>query len=346
VISHAILAYNHGRKTGLADGIVITPSHNPPDEGGFKYNGSNGGPADIGATSWIESTANELLSRKLEGVERIPYARALKSPCVHPHDYVSPYVADPTNIVDLDAIRVSGVQIGIDPLGGAAVHYWGPIIDRYKIAASVVNDAIGPTFRFMHVDHDGEIRMDCSSPHAMAGLAAMRQKFDIALANDTDADRHGVVCPSVGLMNPNCYLSAAIAYLYSNRPAWRGDSAVAKTNVLSSMIDKLAAKLGRKLVEVPVGFKWLSAGLSNGSLGFAGEESAGATFQRRVGSVWTHGQGWVDYGPSCCGNYREHWSGSASILRECHQRSGKVLSSKDRYIGIGLTKDIDSESFS
>ncbi|MES2294380.1 MAG: phosphoglucomutase (alpha-D-glucose-1,6-bisphosphate-dependent) [Pseudomonadota bacterium] len=287
VISHAILTYNHGRKTGLADGIVITPSHNPPDEGGFKYNGPNGGAADVGATSWIESTANELLSRKLDGVERIPYARALKSPCVHPHDYVSSYVADLTNIVDLDAIRLSGVRIGIDPLGGAAVHYWGPIIDRYKIAASVVNDAVDPTFRFMNVDHDGKIRMDCSSPYAMAGLVAMRQKFDIAFANDTDADRHGIVCPSAGLMNPNCYLSAAIAYLYSNRSGWSSGSAVGKTIVSSSMIDRLAAKLGRKLVEVPVGFKWFSAGLNDGSLGFAGEESAGATFLKHDGSAWT-----------------------------------------------------------
>jgi len=287
VISHSILAYNRGRKTGLADGIVITPSHNPPEEGGFKYNGPNGGPADVSATSWIESAANEFLSLKLEGVQRIPHVRALKSPCVHVHDYVSPYVADLANVIDFDAIRIAGVRIGIDPLGGAAVHYWGPIIDRYKIAASVVNDAVDPTFRFMHVDHDGKIRMDCSSPFAMAGLIAIREKYDVSFGNDTDADRHGIVCPSVGLMNPNCFLSAAIAYLYTHRPGWPGDSAVGKTIVSSSMIDRLVAKLGRKLVEVPVGFKWFSAGLSNGSLGFAGEESAGASFQRRDGSVWT-----------------------------------------------------------
>ncbi len=287
VISHAILTYNRGRKIGLADGVVISPSHNPPDEGGFKYNSTNGGPADIDATSQIGKIANEFLSNKLAGIGRIPYARARKAACVHPHNYLSSYVADLANVVDLEAIRSAGVRIGIDPLGGAAVHYWGPIIERYKIAATVVNDAVDPAFRFMDVDHDGKIRMDCSSPYAMAHLIAMRGTFDIAFANDTDADRHGIVCPSGGLMNPNSYLSAAIAYLCSNRPGWRGDSAVGKTIVSSGMIDRVAAKLKRRLIEMPVGFKWFSAGLSDGSLGFAGEESAGASFLRHDGAAWT-----------------------------------------------------------
>ncbi len=287
VISHAILTYNRGRKTGLADGIVISPSHNPPDEGGFKYNPANGGPADVDVTGWIEKTANEFLADKLAGVIRIPYDRARKAACVHAHDFIAPYVADLANVVDMEAIRAAGVRIGIDPLGGAAVQYWQPIIERYKIAATVVNDAVDPTFRFMTVDWDGKVRMDCSSPYAMERLVAMRGKFDIAFANDTDADRHGIVCPSSGLMNPNYYLAAAISYLYANRPQWRGDSAVGKTVVSSAMIDRVTAKLGRKLVEVPVGFKWFSAGLIDGSLGFGGEESAGASFLRRDGSVWT-----------------------------------------------------------
>lgn len=287
VISHAILAYNRGRKTGLADGIVISPSHNPPDEGGFKYNPANGGPADVDVTGWIEKAANAFLANKLEGVARIPYKRARRAACVHEHDYITPYVADLANVVDLDAIRAAGVRIGIDPLGGAAVHYWQPIIDRYGIAATVVNDAVDPTFRFMTVDWDGRVRMDCSSPDAMTRLIAMGDTFDVAFANDTDADRHGIVCPSTGLMKPNAYLAAAIAYLYANRPGWRGDSAVGKTVVSSGMIDRVAAKLGRRLVETPVGFKWFSSGLMDGSLGFGGEESAGASFLRRDGSVWT-----------------------------------------------------------
>jgi len=287
VISHAILSYNGGRETGLADGIVISPSHNPPEDGGFKYNPPNGGPADVDVTRWIERVANEFLLNKLDGVTRITYERARKAPCVHAHDYITPYVADLGNVVDLDAVRAAGVSIGIDPLGGAAVQYWQPIIERYGIAASVVNTAIDPTFRFMTVDWDGKVRMDCSSPDAMAPLIAMRDRFDIAFANDTDADRHGIVCPSGGLMNPNTYLAAAIAYLCAHRPAWRGDSAVGKTAVSSGMIDRVAAKLGRKLFEAPVGFKWFSAGLIDGSLAFGGEESAGASFLRRDGTVWT-----------------------------------------------------------
>jgi phosphoglucomutase len=287
VISHAILSYNLGRKTGLADGIVISPSHNPPDEGGFKYNPANGGPADVDVTDWIERAANELLVKKLDGVTRIPYERARKAACIHLHDYITPYVADLADVVDLEAIRAAGVRIGIDPLGGAAVQYWQPIIERYKLAATVVNDAIDPTFRFMTVDWDGKIRMDCSSPYAMTRLIELQDKFDIAFANDTDADRHGIVCPSGGLMNPNCFLAAAISYLCANRPEWRRASSIGKTVVSSSMIDRVAAKLGRRLIEVPVGFKWFSSGLIDGSLAFGGEESAGASFLRRGGAVWT-----------------------------------------------------------
>ncbi len=285
-ISHAILTYNKGRTAGLADGIVISPSHNPPDEGGFKYNPANGGPADVDITGWVQKTANDFLTNKLAGVQRIPFEQAIKAQCVHLHDYVAAYVSDLANVVDMDAIRAAGVTIGIDPLGGAAVHYWAPIIERYKLAATVVNDAVDPTFRFMSLDWDGKIRMDCSSPYAMRRLIAMRDKFDVAFANDTDADRHGIVCPS-GLMNPNHYLAAAIAYLYANRPGWRADSAVGKTVVSSGMIDRVATKLGRRLVEVPVGFKWFTPGLMDGTLGLGGEESAGASFLRRDGSVWT-----------------------------------------------------------
>jgi phosphoglucomutase len=287
VISYAILTYNKGRKSGLADGIVITPSHNPPDEGGFKYNPTNGGPADVDITGWIQKTANDLIENDLAGVKRMPFERALKADCVHKYDYVTPYVADLQNIVDMQAIQKAGVKIGIDPLGGAAVHYWQPIIERYKIDATVVNDAVDPTFRFMTLDWDGKVRMDCSSPYAMQRLIAIKDKFDIAFANDTDSDRHGIVCPSSGLMNPNCYLAAMIAYLTENRPHWRKDAAIGKTVVSSGMIDKVAAKQGRKLYEVPVGFKWFSAGLIDGSLAFGGEESAGASFLRRDGAVWT-----------------------------------------------------------
>jgi len=287
VISHAILTYNRDRSDGLADGIVISPSHNPPEDGGFKYNPTNGGPADKDVTGWIEKTANALIEAGLSGVKRIPYARARKTACVHAHDYITPYVADLANIVDMDAIRASGVRIGIDPLGGAAVHYWQPLIERYKLNASIVNETVDQTFRFMTVDWDGNIRMDCSSPYAMASLIALRDKFDIAFANDTDADRHGIVTPSGGLMNPNYFLASAIAYLTANRPEWSPAGAIGKTAVSSGMIDRVVAKQGRKLVEVPVGFKWFSAGLIDGSLVFGGEESAGASFVRRDGSVWT-----------------------------------------------------------
>jgi phosphoglucomutase len=287
VISHAILGYNRGREAGLADGIVITPSHNPPADGGFKYNAPNGGPADTDATTWIERTANELLAHNLTGVRRMPYERALKSPCIYRHDFITPYVADLAAIVDMETIRSSGVAIGIDPLGGAAVHLWEPIIDRYRISATVVNTAIDPTFRFMTDDWDGKIRMDCSSPYAMTGLIALREKFDVAFASDTDADRHGIVARSSGLMNPNHYLAVAIAYLWGNRPDWSSTCAVGKTVVSSALIDRVAKKINRKLVEVPVGFKWFVDGLHDGSLGFGGEESAGASFLRRDGTVWS-----------------------------------------------------------
>ena len=266
---------------------MITPSHNPPDEGGFKYNPANGGPADVDITGFIEKAANQFLAQKLTGVVRIPYERARKSASIKPYDYISPYVEDLANIVDMEAIRSAGIRIGIDPLGGAAVRYWQPIIERYKLSATVVNDAVDPTFRFMTLDWDGKIRMDCSSGYAMTKLIALRDKFDIAFANDTDADRHGIVCPSGGLMHPNEFLAAAIAYLCANRTGWRGDSAIGKTVVSSAMIDRVTAKLGRKLIEVPVGFKWFSAGLIDGSLAFGGEESAGASFLRRDGTVWT-----------------------------------------------------------
>ena len=287
VISHAILTYNNGRKAGLADGVVISPSHNPPEDGGFKYNPANGGPADVDVTGWIERTANEIFEGKLSRVKRIPLQRADKASCIHRYDYVAPYVTDLVNVVDLDLIRGSGVRIGIDPLGGAAVHYWEPIIEHYKIAATVVSDVVDPTFRFMTVDWDGKIRMDCSSPYAMERLVALRGQFDIAFANDTDADRHGIVSRSGGLMNPNHYLSTAIFHLFGQRSNWPARSAIGKTIVSSAIIDRVAGKLGRKLIEVPVGFKWFSAGLIDATLGFGGEESAGASFLRRDGSVWT-----------------------------------------------------------
>jgi phosphoglucomutase len=287
VISHAILTTNKGRGKALADGVVVTPSHNPPEDGGFKYNPPNGGPADTDITSGIERAANRFLEEGLRGVKRIPYDRARKASCVHRHDYITPYVAGLTDVVDMEAIRAAGVKIGIDPLGGAAVRYWQPIIERYRLDASIVSDAVDPTFRFMTVDWDGKIRMDCSSPYAMARLIGLRDKFDVAFANDTDADRHGIVTRSSGLMNPNHYLAAAIAYLFEHRPHWGERCAVGKTIVSSAIIDRVAKKLGRRLVETPVGFKWFVDGLSDGAFGFAGEESAGASFLRRDGSVWT-----------------------------------------------------------
>jgi phosphoglucomutase len=286
-VSHAILGFNAKRKSGLADGVVITPSHNPPDTGGFKYNPPSGGPADVEITEFIEKTANELIAAKLEGMRRMPYIKALKSACVHKYNYVVSYVSDLFNIIDLDTIRGSGVRIGIDPLGGASVGYWPAIIDRYELSASVVNTKVDPRFGFMTVDWDGKIRMDCSSRYAMTRLVGLRDTFDIAFANDTDADRHGIVCPSAGLMQPNDFLVASISYLFDKRKSWSADCAVGKTVVSSAMIDRVARQLKRKLVETPVGFKWFTADLLSGRLGFGGEESAGASFLRMGGSTWT-----------------------------------------------------------
>jgi phosphoglucomutase len=286
-ISHAILTYNRRRATGLADGIVITPSHNPPRDGGFKYNPPNGGPAESGVTGWIEARANELLEKSLQGVNRIPFERALRASTTHRHNYLDTYTRDLGNVIDMDAIRGAKISLGVDPLGGAGVHYWAPIAERYGLNLTVVNDAVDPTFRFMSVDWDGQIRMDPSSPYAMQPLIGLKDRFEIAFACDTDHDRHGIVTKSAGLLPPNHYLSAAIFYLFEHRPHWREQAAVGKTLVSSQMIDRVAAKLGRKLYEVPVGFKWFVDGLLDGSLGFVGEESAGASFVRMDGSVWT-----------------------------------------------------------
>jgi phosphoglucomutase len=286
-LSNAILKYNSGRKSGLADGVVITPSHNPPEDGGFKYNPPNGGPADTGATKWIETRANEMLAAGLRDVRRCTYAKALAAPATHRHDYITEYVDDLGAVVDLEAVRDARLSLGADPLGGAGVAYWSRIAERYGLSITVQHDHPDPTFRFMSVDWDGKIRMDCSSPYAMAGLIAMKERFDLAFACDTDHDRHGIVTRSAGLLNPNHYLAAAISYLYPNRPHWRPDAGVGKTLVSSGIIDKVAAGIGRHLVEVPVGFKWFVDGLLDGSLGFGGEESAGASFLRRDGSVWT-----------------------------------------------------------
>ena len=287
VISHAILRYNQGRQSGLADGIVITPSHNPPEDGGFKYNPPHGGPADTRITHWIEEQANVLLLDGLRGVSRIPYGQARRAPTIHRHDYVGAFVGDLKAVLDMDAISNSKLHIGVDPLGGAGVAYWLPIAESYGLDVTVINGTVDPTFRFMTVDWDGKIRMDCSSPYAMAGLIAMKERFDVALANDTDNDRHGIVSRSGGLLNPNHYLAVAISYLFSQRDGWPKNAAVGKTVVSSSMIDRVTHRLGRRLVEVPVGFKWFVGGLLDGSLGFGGEESAGASFLRRDGTVWS-----------------------------------------------------------
>jgi len=287
VVSRAILSYNHGRTEHLADGVVITPSHNPPQDGGFKYNPPNGGPADGDVTGVIEKEANAMLAAGLAGVKRATLAKALASDLVKRHDYITPYVADLASVLDMDAIRSSGVKIGIDPLGGAAVHYWAPIIEKYRIDATIVNELVDATFRFTPQDWDGKIRMDCSSPYAMAKLIDLKSKFDVAFANDTDADRHGIVARSSGLMNPNHYLATAIDYLFRHRPEWSAQAAIGKTMVSSSVIDRVAARLNRKMVEVPVGFKWFVDGLIGGAFGFVGEESAGASFVKRDGSVWT-----------------------------------------------------------
>ena len=287
VLSHAILTHNRQKKTGLADGIVITPSHNPPEDGGFKYNPPDGGPADTTVTRWIADRANALLEGGLRDVRRITLEKALKSSTTHKHDYATAYIDDLSAVVDLDAIRGARLSIGVDPLGGAGVAYWSRIAERYGLPLTVVNKLVDPTFRFMTLDWDGQIRMDCSSPYAMAALISLKDRFDVAFACDTDHDRHGIVTRSAGLLNPNHYLAVAISYLFRNRPEWPSKASVGKTLVSSGMIDRVAARLGRKLVEVPVGFKWFVEGLLDGSLGFGGEESAGASFLRRDGTVWT-----------------------------------------------------------
>ena len=286
-VSHAILAYNRGRTSGFADGIVVTPSHNPPEDGGFKYNPPNGGPADTSATGWVQDRANALLAGDLREVRRIPLARARRAATTHPHDYLDAYVADLPNVIDLVAIRGASISLGADPLGGAGVAYWGEIAARYSLPITVVSNDVDPTFRFMSLDWDGRIRMDCSSPYAMQRLIGLRDRFDVAWACDTDHDRHGVVARSSGLLNPNHYLSVAISYLFAHRPGWSATAGIGKTIVSSSMINRVAARIGRPLLEVPVGFKWFVDGLMAGSLGFVGEESAGATFLRRDGTVWT-----------------------------------------------------------
>lgn len=287
VISHAILTYNRGRRKGFADGVVITPSHNPPEDGGFKYNPPEGGPADTDITKIIEDRANAIIAQKDKNIRRMPFEKAIKSEFIREHDYVTPYVEDLRNVVDMEAITGAGLKIGADPLGGASVDFWDPIAESYKLSLEVVNRIIDPTFSFMTVDHDGKIRMDCSSPYAMAGLIQLKDRYDIAFGNDTDVDRHGIVTKGAGLMHPNHYLSSAIHYLFRNRQGWRKDAAVGKTLVSTSMIDRVAVDLDRRLFEVPVGFKWFVPGLIDGSYGFGGEESAGASFLRRDGTVWT-----------------------------------------------------------
>jgi len=287
LISFAILTYNRGRRAGLADGVVITPSHNPPEDGGFKYNPPEGGPADASVTQAIEERANAILAEGLSSVLRIPLERARSADTVREHDYIEPYVADLADVLDLGIIAAAGLRIGADPMGGSAIDVWDPLAERYGLDIEVVNRTVDPTFSFMPLDRDGRIRMDCSSPHAMAGLIGLRERFDIAFGNDTDSDRHGIVTPSGGLMNPNHFLAAGVWHLFQNRPQWSKDAAVGKTLVSSAMLDRVAAALGRAVCEVPVGFKWFVAGLLDGSFAFAGEESAGASFVRKDGRVWT-----------------------------------------------------------
>jgi phosphoglucomutase len=287
VISHAILTHNRGRRTGLADGVVITPSHNPPDDGGFKYNPPNGGPAETDVTDWIQATANQFLESTLQGIKRIPFEQALRASTTHRHDFLRSYISDLANVIDMDSIRGAKVNMGVDPLGGAGVHYWARIADQYKLDLTVVNELVDPTFRFMTVDWDGQIRMDPSSSYAMTNLIGLKDRFDIAFACDTDHDRHGIVTRDAGLLQPNHYLAVAIYYLFQHRPKWNNAAAIGKTMVSSQMIDRVTAKLGRELYEVPVGFKWFVDGLLEGTLGFAGEESAGASFLRLDGTVWT-----------------------------------------------------------
>ncbi len=287
VVSHAILTYNRRRTSGFADGIVITPSHNPPEDGGIKYNPPQGGPADTAVTKWIEDRANALLATDLQGVKRLSYDQARHASTTHLHDFLGIYIGDLAQVIDMDMLRAAGLKLGIDPLGGSSVAYWEPIAERYGLNIEIVNPSVDPTFRFMPLDHDGKIRMDCSSPYAMKNLIALKDRFDVACGNDADSDRHGIVTRTAGLMNPNHYLAVSISYLFVHRPGWGSNAGIGKTLVSSSLIDRVATRLTRRLVEVPVGFKWLVSGLLDGSLGFGGEESAGASFLRQDGSVWT-----------------------------------------------------------
>jgi phosphoglucomutase len=323
VISHAILTYNRGRKSGCADGAVITPSHNPPEDGGFKYNPPEGGPADTETTRIIEERTNVILARGLKNIRRVPFEKALKGGSIHEYDYVTPYVEDLQNVIDMEAIAGEGLRIGVDPLGGAAVDFWDPIADRYGLSLEVVNRLVDPTFSFMTVDKDGKIRMDCSSPYAMERLIQLKDNFDIAFGNDTDVDRYGIVTRGAGLMNPNHYLSAAVLYLFQNRPGWKKDAAVGKTLVSTSMIDRVAAALGRRLCEVPVGFKWFVDGLIDGSYGFGGEESAGASFLRRDGTVWTTDKDGIIMDLLACELTVKTGQDPAVVYRDLEERFGK-----------------------
>jgi len=322
-VSHAILTWNRDRKRGRADGVVVTPSHNPPEDGGFKYNPPHGGPADTAITKAIEERANAILAEGLADVRRLPLDRALRAATTREHDFVAPYVADLAAVLDTEAIAGAKLRIGADPLGGASIDYWAPIAERYRIAIDVVNPVVDPTFSFMTLDHDGKIRMDCSSPYAMASLIGMKDRFDVAFGNDADSDRHGIVTPGSGLLDPNHFLSVAIFYLFQNRPGWRPDAAVGKTLVSSSMIDRVTSSLGRRLSEVPVGFKWFVDGLLDGSYGFGGEESAGASFLRRDGTVWTTDKDGILLDLLACEIRARTGRDPGEIYRELESRFGR-----------------------
>ncbi|MDA8125269.1 MAG: phosphoglucomutase (alpha-D-glucose-1,6-bisphosphate-dependent) [Deltaproteobacteria bacterium] len=325
VISHAILTYNRGRKSGFADGVVITPSHNPPEDGGFKYNPPEGGPADTTVTRAIETRANALLAGDVTDIRRFPFERALKGGTVHSYDYVAPYVEDLQNVIEMDTIARSGLRIGVDPLGGAAVDFWDAIAERYGLCLEVVSRTVDPTFAFMTVDKDGKIRMDCSSPYAMASLIGLKDRFDIAFGNDADADRHGIVTPDAGLMNPNHYLAAAVAYLFPSRPGWKKEAAVGKTLVSTAMLDRVAAGLGRRLYETPVGFKWFVPGLLDGSCGFGGEESAGASFLRKDGTAWATDKDGILMNLLACELTAQGGKNPAALYGELEQRFGQCF---------------------
>jgi len=325
VISHAILTYNRARKERLADGVVITPSHNPPEDGGFKYNPPEGGPADTETTRIIEERANEIMAYRIKDVHRVPFARAWKAETTHEYDYIVPYVEDLRNAIDMQAIARQRLKIGVDPLGGAAVDFWDPIAETYGLSLEVVNRVVDPTFFFMTLDKDGRIRMDCSSPYAMARLIQLKDNFDIAFGNDTDVDRHGIVARSAGLLNPNHYLSVAVWYLFQNRPGWRKDAAVGKTLVSTSMIDRVAAHLGKRLSEVPVGFKWFVDGLIDGSYGFGGEESAGASFLRKDGTVWTTDKDGILMDLLACEVTAKTGKDPGALYQELEEKFGRPL---------------------